>query len=275
MLKGISVKTFQFLAAILLVSLVSWPDDGHAQDTSNRFHVEINKTDGSYSIMSTGSVDVVLRARVAAKIDGHWRRSTDYPEHEVVESEISDDLGVARQIIVTHSGIEGAPNLLCVLKIRPETSSGDVEVRVENHQSKAVLVQVIRPIEAFGTQILELGGPYDLDRVLSDSLSEDRPELRIHDLLDKMPAEMHRAVGSQLIYNRKSGVSLFIGALNADRFLTILRLHVDRNSRNEKIQGFEVDSTGTTEMLKENSLEESSLEDQIDLSVPLQPGQSV
>jgi alpha-galactosidase len=275
MLKGISVKAYQLLAVLLVVSMVSCTGFCNAQDTSNLFHVELNKTDGSYSIIGTDSVGVVFRARVAAKIDGRWWRSTDYPKHDVVESEISDNLGVARQIIVTHSGIEGAPNLLCVLKIHPETSSGDVEVRVENHQSKAVLVQAIRPIEAFGTRILELGGPYDLDRVLSDSLSEDRPELRVHDLLDKMPAEMHRAVGSQLIYNRKSGLSLFVGALNADRFLTILRLHVDRNSMDEKISAFEVDSTGTTEMLNENSLEGSSIEDQIDLSVPLQPEQSV
>ena len=275
MLKGIPTKAYQLLAALLLVSLVSRPGHCNAQDSSNLFHVEMNKTDGSYSIIGTGSVGVVFRARVAAKIDGRWWRSTDYPKHEVVESEISDDLGVAHQIVVTHSGIKGAPTLLCVLKIRPETSSGDVEVRVVNHQSQAVLIQAIRPIEAFGTQILELGGPYDLDRVLSDSLSEDRPELRIHDLLDNMPGEMHRAVGSQLIYNRQSGLSLFIGALNADRFLTILRLQVDRHSKNEKIRAFEVDSTGTTEMLKENSLEESPIDDQIDLSLPLQPEQSV
>lgn len=120
MLKRNSIKAYQLLAALLPVSLVSWPGHCNAQDTSNLFHVEMNKADGSYSIMGTGSVGVVFRARVAAKIDGRWWRSTDYQWHEVVESEITDELGVARQIIVTHGGIEGAPNLLCVLKIRPE-----------------------------------------------------------------------------------------------------------------------------------------------------------
>ena len=33
-------------------------------------------------------------------------------------------------------------------------------------------------------------------------------------------------MGSQLIYNRQSHESWFVGALSADRFLTILRLHV-------------------------------------------------
>jgi hypothetical protein len=275
MLKEISPKAYYLLAATFLVLFISGPELSRAQDASNLFHVEIDKTDGSYSIFGTGSVTAVFKARVAAKIDGHWRRSTDYPKHEVAESQVTDELGVARQIVVTHSGIEGVPDLLCVLRIRPETSSGDVELRVENHGNKTVAVQTIRPIEALRTRIIDLGGPEDADRVLSDSLSEDRPELRIHDLLEEMPQEMHRAVGSQLIYNRRSGKSLFLGALNADRFLTILRLHIDRNDRNDKIQAFEVDSTGTTEMAKENSLQKSLAEDQIELSLPVETGQSI
>jgi hypothetical protein len=39
-----------------------------------------------------------------------------------------------------------------------------------------------------------------------------------------------------------------------------------------QIQAFEVDSTGTTELTKENSLKQSPQEDQIDLSLPVAPG---
>ena len=46
---------------------------------------------------------------------------------------------------------------------------------------------------------------------------------------------MHRAVGSQLIYNRESHESLFLGALTSDRFLTILRLHVAGSGRDPRI----------------------------------------
>jgi len=81
---------------------------------------------------------------------------------------------------------------------------------------------------------------------------------------------MHRAVGSQLIYNRQSHESWFLGALTSDRFLTILRLHLAGSSGNApRPVAYKVDSTGTTEMAKQNSLEHSSVEDQVELSLPV------
>ena len=79
---------------------------------------------------------------------------------------------------------------------------------------------------------------------------------------------MHRAVGSQLIYNRDTKRSLFLGALTSEKFLTIIRLHIER----DRIAAYEVDSAGTTELAKQNSLQESGLGDQIELSLPVAPG---
>src|SRR5207302_1729986 len=82
----------------------------------------------------------------------------------------------------------------------------------------------------------------------------------------------HRGVGSQLLYNRQSHVSFFVGALTSNRFLTVSRLHLAGPLNAPLIQAFEVDSTGTTELTKENSLKQSPPEDQIELSLAVAPG---
>jgi hypothetical protein len=66
--------------------------------------------------------------------------------------------------------------------------------------------------------------------------------------------------------------SFFVGALTSNRFLTVSRLHVGRSSGAPQIQAFDVDSTGTTELTKENSLKQSMPEDQIKLSLPVASG---
>src|SRR5258708_34600359 len=82
---------------------------------------------------------------------------------------------------------------------------------------------------------------------------------------------MNRGVGSQLLYNRQSHLSFFVGALTSNRFLTVARLHVGGSLRAPQIQAFEVDSTGTTELTKKNSLKQAPAEDQIELSLPVAP----
>ncbi len=106
---------------------------------------------------------------------------------------------------------------------------GVIEAEVQNHTANPVTIQSIRSVEAFGNQIIDLGGPQNADRVLSDSFSEDWPPLQIYDL-GKAPKGMHRAVGSQLIYNRESKESLFVGALTSNRFLTIIHLQTQPSS---------------------------------------------
>jgi hypothetical protein len=82
---------------------------------------------------------------------------------------------------------------------------------------------------------------------------------------------VHRAVGVQLIYNQQSHQSWFIGALTSDKFLSVLRLHM-AGDHTAETHDYEVDSTGTTELLKENSLQESPEDDRVELSLPVAPG---
>lgn len=233
-------------------------------------HVAVHD-DGTYSIGLPGSSAAALVSGVAAEIDGRWLHAADYPAHSIRRSSAEGYLGPADEYQVTYSGLAGEPELLYRLRVYSAQPFADLQVTVHNTTGKTVNVQSIRSVDASGGSIADLEGPATADRVLSDSFSEDRPAIRIHDLGDAQN-NMHRAVGSQLIYNQQSHESLFIGALTSDRFLTILRLHLDAGGSDPHIARYEVDSTGTTEMEKENSLEHSPAEDQIALSLPVAPG---
>jgi hypothetical protein len=237
---------------------------------SQALRVAVDPATGDYSIGQLGSASDMLQATVAAKMDGHWLRARDYPKHSITESTASDDLGTAHEWTVRHSGLASAPELLCILHSYTDRPFGDIQVHVLNSSRQTIHIEAIRPIEATQGKILDLGGRVASDRVLSDSFSEDRPAIRIHDLGDE--GEMHLAVGSQLLYNRQSHVSFFVGALTSNRFLTVSRLHVGRSSGAPQIQAFEVDSTGTTELTKGESLKQSPPEDQIELNLPVASG---
>src|SRR5208282_5701662 len=141
-----------------------------------------------------------------------------------------------------------------------------------------VTIQSIRSVEAVGNKVVDLGGAPSAERVLSDSFSEDWPPLQIY-ALGKVPQGMHRAVGSQLIYNRQSKESLFVGALTSNRFLTIIHLQTQSSAPDGPgIASYTVDSTGTTEIQAtdpESGLREGPAENLIELSVPLPAGESV
>ena len=144
-------------------------------------------------------------------------------------------------------------------------------MEVRNAAGKPVTVQSIRVLEAApGKPAVDLGGTEAADRVLSDSFSEDRPSMVIHDLGDE--PGMHRAVGSQLIYNRESKKNLFLPALTSQRWLTILRLHTEKTKVKDteivRITGYEADSADTTELAREDSLREAPAQDRIELSLP-------
>jgi hypothetical protein len=181
-------------------------------------------------------------------------------------------LGSAHQWVVEYSGLNGKPNLGYTLRSYKTKPFLDIQATVKNKTGQPVEVEEIRSIEASTGP--ELGGAPVQDRVLSDSYSEDRPALRIRDLGDS-PQQVHRGVGSQLIYNRQTHRSLFVGALSAERFLTILRLNVGGTSSNPSIKSYEVDSTGTTEITREYALSGSAEEDRVELSLPLESGESM
>jgi alpha-galactosidase len=258
--------------AALMLGAVRCPAQ---QLTNGTLSVTVNGQDGSYQFGPTGSPSA-LQACIGALIDHTWLRPGSYPSRSVSESPFSDALGSGRQLTITSSGLRGTPDLIYVVQLYTQNPYGTIQVRVRNGTGKATSVQAIRSVDATGDSIVDLGGHPSDERILSDSFSEDWPDLVIYDL-GGTPDGMHRGVGSQLIYNRQTKQSLFLGALTSDRFLTLLRLKVDGKGADAKIASYNVESTGTTEIQKALSraetLEPKHLKsDRIELSLPLNPG---
>ena len=248
------------------------------QLTNGTLSVTVNGQDGSYQFGPIGGQSA-LQASTGALVDHTWLRPGSYPSRSVSESPFSDALGSGRQLTVTCSGLRGSPDLIYVLQLYTQNPYGTVQVRIRNGTGKATSVQAIRSVEATGDSIVNLGGRPSDERILSDSFSEDWPDLVIYDLGDA-PDGMHRGVGSQLIYNRQTKQSLFLGALTSDRFLTLLRLKAEGKGAEAKIASYNVESTGTTEIQKDLSeaetLEPKHLKsDRIELSLPLNPGEEM
>ncbi len=241
------------------------------QLTNDQLALTANAQDGSYQLAVRGGGRPVFTSRVAAQVDHHWLRSSDYPRHQASESTFTDELGSGRVITITCRGLEGKADLVYAVQLYDQRPYATVQVTVQNTTGKEVTVQAIRGVEAVGEPVLNLGGRAVANRILSDSFSEDWPDLQLYDL-GKAPGGMHRGAGSQLIYNRESKQSLFLGALTSDRFLTLLHLQAAGTGAETKIASFNVDSTGTTEIQKEVALQDAPAEDQIELSLPLAPG---
>jgi hypothetical protein len=189
----------------------------------------------------------------------------------VSESTFSDELGSGRAMTVTNSGLQGKADLIYVVQLYDQSPYGTLQATVRNSTGKEVTVQAIRGMEALGEPLLNLGGNAFADRILSDSFSEDWPQLRLYDL-GKAPGGMHRGVGSQLVYNRESKQSLFIGALTADRFLTLLHLQTAGDGNATKVASYSCDFTGTTEIQKDFDLKDASAENLVELSLPIASG---
>jgi alpha-galactosidase len=235
--------------------------------------VRIN-ADGSYAVLRQGSADPVVQSGIEADVDGHALLSSAYPDHKTAQAEFHDNFGAGTRLTVTHTGLAGAPDLVLIVKLYRDRPWGEMEASVANKSGKAIKVQAIRSLHAAEGPIIDLNGPASADRILSDSYSEDRPQLAIRDLADGLHG-MHRAVQSQLIYNKESKQSLFIGALTSDRLLTIFHLREQKAGADAKIVSYEVTATGTTEIMKGESLAKSSAAEQVSLSLPVAQGESL
>ena len=245
------------------------------QLTNEALSLTVNAQDGSYQLsLSSHDGQPVLKSGVGAQVNHQWLRSSDYPRHQASDSAFEDDLGSGRQVTVTCTGLDGKPDLVYVLQLYKQRPYGTVQVKVRNSTGKDITVQAIRSVEAMGEPIVNLGGDQSADRVLSDSFSEDWPDLVLYDL-GQAPGGMHRGAGSQLIYNRESKQSLFLGALSSDRFLTLLHLKAEGTGAKAKIASYTVESTGTTEIQKDFDLKNSPADDQVELSLPLKAGEDM
>jgi alpha-galactosidase len=261
------------VTAIVMFVLGANANSAFAQTSkveNSKLRIEVNQNSGAYTIASRDNAKVWITATPAAEIEHRWIHPSDYPKHALNTSSFSDDTGSGSELTVTYSGLSSQPDLIWNVRVPQDADFAEIEIRVQNTTQSQIAVQGIRAIEG-SSPAFSLDGPASADRVLSDSFSEDRPDMKIHDLGDAENG-MHRAVGSQLIYNRQSRQSLFLGTLTSEKWLTVLRLRV--NAKKE-IASYEVDSTGTTELEEENSLRQSPPEDRIELSLPVEPGQSI
>lgn len=236
--------------------------------------IAASEADGSYTIESSGIDGPVIRASAAAKVDGKWLHAADYPKHIVATATTTGELGAAKTITVRYTGRQKAPDLLLRLRAYADVPFGDLQLTAINTTGAPVEIQSLRVLDAKneikgGT--INLGAPAAADRVLSDSFSEDRPAMQLRDL-GNVENHVHRAVAVQLFYNQQSKQSWFIGALTSDKFLSVLRLHMTSSGSNAAMGSYEVDSTGTTELLTENSLRNSPAKDRVELSLRLAPG---
>jgi alpha-galactosidase len=238
--------------------------------TNDKLSLTANAQDGSYQVAVQGG-QPVFTSRVSAEVDHQWLRSSDYPHHQASESTFTDELGTGRKATVTCTGLAGKADLVYVIQLYDQRPYATVQVTVHNTTGKEVTVQAIRGVEAIGEPVLDLGGRASADRILSDSFSEDWPDLQLYDL-GKSAGGMHRGVGSQLIYNRESKQSLFFGALTSHRLLTLLHLQAAGAGAETKIASLNVEFAGTTEIQKDFDLKDAPPEDQIELSLPLAPG---
>ncbi len=250
-----------------LVAVTAVPTSLVAATDSIR--LAMNARDCTYSIGTAALPTPVLTAGPAAKIDGRWLHAKDYPSCKAAKVPATGPLGPAEDWTIAYNGLQGAPDLLLHLRSYTTQPWGELQLTARNSTGQPVKIQVLRLIDASGDRVLNIGGDPATARILNDSFSEDRPGMQIHDLAAS-EKQSHRAVGSQLLYDQESGRSWFVGTLTSDRFLSVLRLHMaaDHGSR---MRDYEVDSTGTTELLLENSLADSSADDRVELSLPLAP----
>ena len=256
--------------AIVFEALILIAPCAAQQLENDKLSLSVNAKDGTYQLALRGG-QPIFTSRAAAQVDHEWLRSNDYPRHATSESRFDDDLGSGRAITVTNSGLQDKADLIFVVQLYDKSPYATLQVTVQNTTGKTLTLQSFRGLELLGDPLLNLGGHVAADRILSDSYSEDRPDLQIYDL-GKAPGGMHRAVGSQLIYNRESQQSLFIGALTADRLLTYLHLQANNESGETKIASYSVDLKGTTEIQKEFDLKDDPPENQLELNLPIEPG---
>ena len=283
-----STKRYCQLFAVIFISITAFSYKASSEVVAplqNRWlTVSVRSSDGSFELRSAGLRDPVLIARVGAEVDHRWILSTEYPKHDAAASEFHDALGDGHQLEVSFTGLAGMPDLRYTLQLYNQRPYGSIQVQINNAGHEPVNVQNIRVMDIIGQPIANLGAPEDADRVLSDSYSEDRPTLHIYDLgkahsysgeddLGNDLSNLHLAVGSQLIYNRQNRFSLLLAALTSDRWLTIMHLRTTQPaSGGVQVTSYTVDSSGTTEILKKESLRHDPASDQIELSLPVPPG---
>jgi len=210
--------------------------------------------DGSYALRSTSIAGDLLRSEVEVETSAGTLKSSLYPRHLSSISSFHDELGSGKLLMVTHSGLPGTPDLVCEFRVYENQPWGDIQITVHNSTASPIEVRALRVMKSSASAVVNLGAPASEDRVLSDDFSENPVQLMD---LGEPKNGVHQAFGSQLIYNRKSGQSLFLGALTQDRLLTGFRL-LSSTGPDAHLLSYDVSDTGTDAAIGDQSKEYSS-----------------
>jgi hypothetical protein len=234
---------------LILASLPAWLAIGargqSAPTQSNLIHggnlaVEVFD-DGSYALRSTAIPGDVLRTEVEADTVKGTFKSSLYPRHLKTIAAFDDELGSGHLLTVTHTGLPGTPDLVCEFRVYDDQPWGDIRVSISNTTGSPIEMHEIRVVKISKGDIVQLNGPASADRVLSDDYSESPVQLMN---LGEPKNGIHLGFQSQLIYNQKSGQSLFLGALSEDKLLTGLHL-LSTVGPDAHMLSYEVADTGT------------------------------
>lgn len=282
-------KAHFFLIISLLVMGALIGDTAGAQSEigNGALSLVVANHGSTYEVHTKGLSRAVMSGRIGVMVSHRWIWSTDYPNPKIKSTTFRDKLGTGKLLSVTFTSTQGKPELNYTLELYDNLNFGDIQVHVTNRDQSPLEVQAIRVLDATGSPVVNLGGTERSERVLSDSFSEDRPPLQIFDLgkarlydgedsySDKL-TDVHFAVGSQLVYNRDTQYSLFVAALSSDRWLTVFHLGTkEGNTREVRTTSYAVDCTGTTEVMKKESIREDPPEQQIDLSLTVKPNETL
>lgn len=209
---------FVFVLLLILVWLPVWTTSGaRAQSAPSQtstirggnLSVE-TFDDGTYALQSSAIPGDVLRSGIVVDTGAGTIISSLYPRHIATIAPFHNELGSGNSLTVTHTGLAGMPDLVCEFRVYEDQPWGEVEVSLLNSTSETITVRAIHIVKSTAGDVIKLNGPASADRVLSDNFSENPVQLM--DL--GQPADgLHVGFGSQLIYNQKSGESLFLGAL--------------------------------------------------------------
>lgn len=285
-----------FLAATLCRPLRAQPGPG--TQAVQQFKFSIDQRTGEFALQAVSRHTALFRGQMGAKMDGRWIYADSYPQHVVQTSTFQDRLGSGQEILIHNQGIKGQPELLEILRTYDDRPFVTIQAEVVNHGTKTVLVSDLRSLDAAGKPILNLGAANSYDRVLSSGFSEWGTHIfnlaktpgygqqvseyiKSHPSMRKMLSDyLHLArfaVGSQLVYNRRSHYGIFFGALTTTRFITVydLRASSPDTGTPARILSFTADSTGTTIIQNYHSLQNDPSKDHITLRLPVKPGQSL
>jgi len=210
--------------------------------------------DGTYALRSTTIPGDVLRSDVEVDTPAGTLRASLYPRHLRLVAPFADGLGSGQSLTVTHTGLPSSPDLVCEFRVYENQPWGDIRVSVSNTTAASIDIRAIRVVKSSADAILQLNGPPSEDRVLSDDFSENPVQLMD---LGEPQHGVHLGFGSQLTYNRKSGQSIFLGVLSADRFLTGFHL-VGTAGPDAHLLSYDVSDAGTDTAIGDLSKEYST-----------------